>query len=163
MDDYFKTSSFDSLKITPEQSSLAGKNIQLVKGSDYHKSVYDIKDKNYSTHNLVRYYQIASFDEFGKCAIRSFLFKGTTSSGACFYDYTMLEIKDYMLAKDLVDNFVNFLNSKIAEIAHRKKIGRFKKDKTPQIMYKFYPVYNFNYTNPPTGNDINECQSDLLS
>ena len=38
--------------------------------------------------------------------------------------------------------------------------------KTPKgdfkTMFKYYPVYNFDYTNPPTGNDINECMSELL-
>jgi hypothetical protein len=94
------------------------------------------------------------FDEFGKCAIRSFLFIGNTSKGACFFDYKMEEIKDYNLSKNKIDNFVSNLEK-------QSKLN--KNNKNFKIMYKYYPVYNFNYTNPPTGNDINQCQSELLN
>lgn len=152
-DEYFKTTDYQNLKITPEQSLLIGKNIQLVKGSDFHKNYYDIPDKNLTTNINVRYYQIAQFDEFGKCAIRSFLFSGTTSKGACFFDYKILELKDYKLAKNKIDKFVKYLDKK-------KKSTNNKEYK---IMYKFYPVYNFDFTNPPTGGDISQCQSELLN
>ena len=53
-----------------------------------------------------------------------------------------------------IDNFVSNLEK-------QSKLN--KNNKIFKIMYKFYPVYNFNYTNPPTGNDINQCQSELLN
>jgi len=30
-------------------------------------------------------------------------------------------------------------------------------------MFKYYPVYNFDYTNPPEGNELSQCQSELLN
>ena len=151
LDEYFKTTDYKNLSITPEQGLLIGKDIQLVKGSDFHKNIYEIPDQNMVQQITVRYYQIAMFDEFGKCAIRSFLFKGTTSKGACFFDYKIEELKDYLLSKEKIDKFVKTLDKE-------KK----KNNKSFKLMYKFYPVYNFDYTNPPTGNDINQCQSELL-
>lgn len=151
-DDYFKTTDYKNLKITPEQSLLIGKDIQLVKGADFHKNYYDIPDKNLVKNINVRYYQIAMFDDFGKCAIRSFLFSGTTSKGACFFDYKIVELKDYKLSKNKINKFVKYLDKK-----KQKNNSEFK------LMYKFHPVYNFDYTNPPTGNDINQCQSELLN
>jgi len=151
-DEYFKTTDYKNLKITPEQSLLIGKDIQLVKGSDFHKNYYDIPDKNIIKNINVRYYQIAMFDDFDKCAIRSFLFSGTTSKGACFFDYKIVELKDYKLAKNKIDKFTKYLDKK-------KTLNNPKY----KLMYKFHPVYNFDYTNPPTGNDINQCQSELLN
>lgn len=152
LDEYFSTTDYTNLKITPEQGLLVGKDIQLVKGSDFHKCIYDIPDANLVQEISVRYYQIAMFDEYGKCAIRSMLFKGSTSKGACFFDYKMEEINEYKLSKRKIDKFVNFLNKE-----KRKNNSKFK------LMYKFYPVYNFNFTNPPTGNEISQCQSELLN
>ena len=152
LDEYFKTTDYKNLKITPEQGLLVGKDIQLVKGSDFHKTIYDIPDVNLVREITVRYYQIAMFDQYGKYAIRSFLFKGSTSQGACFFDYKMVEIKDYQLSKRKVDKFVNFLDKE-----KKKNNSKFK------LMYKFYPVYDFNFTNPPTGNEISQCQSELLN
>ncbi len=153
-DEYFQTTDYKNLKITPEQGLLIGKNINLVKGSDFHKNIYEIPDKNLIQEITVRYYQIAMFDEYGKCSIRSFLFKGTTSKGACFFDYKMIELKDYILAKKKINKFIKYLD--------KQKIKNIK-NKNFKLMYKFYPVYNFDYTNPPTGNDINQCQSELLN
>lgn len=152
LDDYFKTTDYKNLKITSEQGLLVGKDIQLVKGSDFHKSIYDIPDKNLVREITVRYYQIAMFDEFNYCNIRSFLFKGSTSKGTCFFDYKMIEINDYKLSKKKIDKFVRFLDKQ-----KKKNNSKFK------LMYKFYPVYNFNFTNPPSGNEISQCQSELLN
>lgn len=154
LDSYFKTTDYKNLKVTPEQQLMVGKDIQLVKGSDFHKCIYDIPDSNLVQEITVRYYQIAMFDENGngKCTIRSMLFKGNTSKGACFFDYKMVEIKDYQLSKKKIDKFIRFLD--------KEKIKNNSKFK---IMYKFYPVYNFNFTNPPTGNEISQCQSELLN
>ena len=152
IDEYFKTTDYKNLKITPEQSLLIGKDIQLVKGSDFHKNYYKIPDKNLVKNITVRYYQIAMFDEFNKYFIRSFLFSGSTSKGACFFDYKIDEINDYKLTKNKLNQFVEHL-----EKQKKKNNNKFK------IMYKFHPVYNFDYTNPPTGNEINQCQSELLN
>jgi len=152
LDEYFKTTDYKNLKITSEQGLLVGKDIQLVKGSDFHKSIYNIPDKNLVREITVRYYQIAMFDEYNKCVIRSFLLKGSTSQGDCFFNYQMIELNDYQLSKKKIDKFVRFLD-------REKK----KNNSQLKIMYKFYPVYNFNFTNPPTGNEINQCQSELLN
>ena len=152
MDEYFKTTDYKNLKITPEQSLLIGKDIQLVKGSDFHKSFYKKPDKTVVKNINVRYYQLAMFDEFNKYAVRSFLFSGTTSKGACFFDYTIIELQDYKLSKNKIDKFVKYIDNK-------KSLN----NSEYKLMYKFYPVYNFDYTNPPTGNDINQCQSELLN
>jgi hypothetical protein len=152
LDDYFKTTDYKNMRITSEQGISANKNIQLVKGSDFHKCIYDIKDKNLVEEITVRYYQIAMFDEYNKCAIRSILLKGSSSQGACFFNYKMVELNDYKLSKRKIDKFV-----KILEKEKKKTNPKFK------LMYKFYPVYNFNFTNPPTGNEINQCQSELLN
>lgn len=152
LDEYFKTTDYKNLKITPEQSLLVGKDIQLVKGSDFHKSYYEQPDKNLIQKNTVRYYQISIFDDLGKCSIRSFLFEGITSKGACFFDYKIIELNDYKLTKDKINNFIKYIDKE-----KKKKNLNFK------LMYKFYPVYNFDYTPPPVGNDINECVSELLN
>lgn len=154
LDEYFKTTDYQNLKITPEQELLVGKDIQLVKGSDFHKSIYNIPDSNLVQEIFVRYYQIAMFDENanGKCDIRSILLKGTTSKGACFFDYKMVEINDYKLSKRKINKFVKLLDKE-----------KNKNNPKLKLMYKFYPVYNFNFTNPPTGNEISQCQSELLN
>ena len=64
----------------------------------------------------------------------------------------MKEIKDYKIDKKKLNKFIIFLDKE-------KK----KSNKIFKLMYKFHPVYNFNYTNPPTGNDINECVSELIN
>lgn len=150
LDEFFTTS--NNLKMSSEQEIRSNKNIQFVKGSDLYKSYYEQPDKHNINNTNVRYYQIAIFDEFDKHIVRSFLFKGTTSKGACFYDYKIIELKDYKLSKNKLDKFVKILNKQ-----KQNNTTDFK------IMYKHYPVYNFDYTNPPTGNDISECMSELLN
>lgn len=153
LDKYFKTTDYKNLKITPEQSLLIGKDIQLVKGNDYHKNIYNITNTNVLNKITIRYYQIAMFEnEPDKFAIRSMLFEGTTTKGACFFDYKMVEISDYKLSKIKLDKFIEFLDKE-------KK----KNNSKLKIMYKFYPVYNFDFTNPPTGNELSQCQSELLN
>lgn len=149
-DEYFKTTDYEKLKNNNKHKLSSNRDIQLVKGSDFHKNFYDLPDKNLIENILVRYYQIAMFDEFDKCSIRSFLFSGTSSKGACFFDYKIIELKDYKLSKDYIDVFVKHLD----KLKNKSKI---------KIMYKFHPVYNFDFTNPPTGEDINQCQSELLN
>lgn len=151
LDEYFKTTDYNKLKITNKQENLIEKNIELVKGSDFHKNFYEVSDINVVQKINVRFYQIAIFDEFEKCTVRSFLFEGQTSKGACFFDYKIIELKDYNLSKTKINKFVRLLDKQ-----KKKNNNKFK------LMYKFYSVYNFDYTNPPTGNDINECMSELL-
>ena len=115
LDEYFKTSDYTNLKITPEQKLHIGKEIQLVKGSDFHKNIYDIPDANLVKDILVRYYQIAMFDEVGKYTIRSLLFKGNTSN-CNFFEYKIIEIKIYKLSKRKLDKFVNFLDKEKKKI-----------------------------------------------
>lgn len=147
-DEYFKTTDYE--KLNNNNKHKFSTDIQLVKGSDFHKNFYDLPDKNLVENITVRYYQIAMFDEFGKCAIRSFLFFGSSSKGACFFDYQIIEVLNYKLSKDYVDKFVKYLDKS----KPKSKI---------KIIYKFHPVYNFDFINPPTGEDINQCQSELLN
>ena len=149
LDNFFKTTDCDNMKITPEQNKLINKNFEFVKGSDFYKGYYD---NNTIKTIIIKYYQIALFDEFEKRSIRSFIFEGKSSKGACFFDYSIVKIKNYRLSKKKVDEFVDYLNNK-----KKTNNNEFK------LMYKFHPVYNFEYTNPPTGNEINECVSELLN
>ena len=154
LDEYFKTTDYHNIKkkLGHEQKSNIGKTIEFVNGSDFHKGIYEIPDQNYVQEVTIRYYQIAIFDESGKCAIRSFLFKGSSSQGACFFNYKMEKLEDYWLSKKKIKKFTNHLDKVIKENNNKFK-----------LMYKFYPVYNFDYTNPPTGNELSQCQSELLN
>ena len=153
LNEYFQTTDYTNLPLTQQQGLGINKDIEFVKGCDFYKKYYDQPDKNVLQKLRVRYYQIAQFDDNGKVAIRSFLFEGESSKGACFFTYKMIEIKDYQLDKDKLDKFLQTIRM--------KKLNN--KDPNFKIMYKFHPTYNFIYTNPPTGNDINECVSDLLN
>ena len=149
LNEYFKTTDCENLKITPQQGAAIKKDFQLVKGSDYYKGIYDV---SVASNIQIRYYQIATFEEFGKRAIRSFLFNGVSSKGACFFDYKIIELKDYNLKNDKINNFIKFLDKEIKE-----------KKNNIKVMYKFYPVYNFKFTSPPNGNDLSGCVSELLN
>jgi len=46
LDEYFKTTNYNKLKITKEQGNLIEKDFELVKGSDFHKNYYEMNDKN---------------------------------------------------------------------------------------------------------------------
>ena len=159
LDEYFQTSDYSKLKPSGEQSCLAGKSIQFVNGSDFYNNPNDIRAAVKIPQVVqVRYYQIAMFPEdsdIDRFWIRSFLFEGKSSKGECFFNYKMIEIKDYKLTQRKIDKFVKILDKK-------KQLNSSEHTKT-KIMYKFYPVYNFSYTNPPTGSEINECSSPLLN
>ncbi len=150
MKEFFDTTDMANMTITKEQQKSIDKNIQFVKGSDFYKGYYQ---ENTVEKIFIRYFQFAMFDENGKRAVRSFLFEGITSQGACFYDYKIKEMKDYNITEKNLEKFV-------------KKIQNKPSIKTPEgefkVMFKWYPVYNFAYTNPPTGNELSQCQSELL-
>lgn len=148
MNEYFNNTS--TLNVPQECNS--GRKIELVDGSKYNKNYYNVMDESVATKAMIRYYQVAMFDEFGKYRIRSMLFEGMGSKGTCFYNYKMVEIKEYDMSLKKRDKFVDYLN----------EVKRNNKNLKTKIMYKFYPVYNFQYTNPPNGNELSECTSDLL-
>ena len=122
---------------------------EFVKGSDYRKGYYS---NNIVSTIYIRYYQIALFTDHtqqtGKRAIRSYLLKGESSKGACFFQYNIINIKDHKISEKKLDNFIKYLDN--------------KNDTDIKVKYKFYPVYNFENINPPSGNELNECTSELL-
>lgn len=121
-------------------------NYDFVKGSDFYKGYYE---QNVVETVYVRYYQISLFNQNGKRMIRSYLFKGEGSKGACFYNYKIIEMKDYSITEKKLNIFLENLNSN-------------KQNNGIRIKHKFYPVYTFEYVAAPTGNEINECVSELL-
>ena len=149
MNKYFETTDYTNFIPTKQQQDSLKKNFEFVKGCDYYKGYYDKKIINKI---LIRYYQLAIFNEKNKKCIKSYLFSGESSKGACFYDYKILEIKDYSIN---IDDFSKFL--KILE--NRSKNNNLE----IKIMFKFYPVYNFEFTSPPSGNEISQCYSELLN
>jgi hypothetical protein len=151
LNEFFQTTDVANMPLNEEQKKAIKKDVQFVKGSDFYKGYYkeDVLPKMY-----VRFFQLGMFDGHdGKRPVRSFLLEGETSKGACFYEYKVKEIKDYRISQKTMEKFVDSIKNK-------------KTIKTPKgdfkVMFKYYPVYNFDYTNPPTGNDINECMSELL-
>ncbi len=151
MQEFFETTDIANMKITPEQKKLIGKDVQFVKGSDFYKGYYE---ENITHKVQIRYFQLAMFDEHGKRAVRSFLFEGINPKGACLYDYKIIEIKNYRISAKDLDKFIE----KIQYQKPKNVDGvEFK------VMFKWYPVYNFDYTNPPEGNELSQCQSELLN
>lgn len=149
LDDYFKTTDMDKdINIKQAQEKQNGK-IQFVSGSQLLQSEDMLEDKG----SNIKFYQIAQFDDFGQVAIRTFLFKGIKSNGICFYDYKMESYKDHVLPKRKADKFVKFLE---------KQIKKTPNNAVNKIMYKYYPVYNFDYTGPPNGAELSQCCSELL-
>ncbi len=152
LDEYFKTTDIANMEITPEQKQSIKKDIQFVKGKDFYKGFYE---QNIVHKVLIRYFQLAIFNEHGKRAVRSYLFEGrNTQGGACFYDYKILEVKDYQISEEALEKFVNKIKNQPPKATPE---GEFK------VMFKYYPVYNFDYTNPPEGNELSQCQSELLN
>lgn len=152
LDEYFKTTNLDNINITPDQKKAIDKNYHFVQGKDFYKGFYE---ENIVHKILIRYFQIAIFNDHDKRAIRSYLFEGkSTDGGSCIYNYKILEIKDYNISEEALDKFI-------------KKIQNIPSKATPEgefkVMFKYYPVYNFDYTNPPEGNELSQCQSELLN
>jgi hypothetical protein len=151
----------ETIKYTPNQKSSIENNIEFIKGSDYCRGYYN---ENILETKYVRYYQIAMFNSYSKKVIesgialvppkpkrcvRSYLLKGQSTKGACFFDWHIIEIKNYKIAEKELNTFIEYLNS-------NKKKSNFT------LQHKFYPVYNFDDTAPPTGEEINQCVSELL-
>ena len=152
LDEYFKTTDTANMEITPEQKQSINKDIQFVKGKDFYKGFYE---QNIVHKVLIRYFQLAIFNEHGKRAVRSYLFEGrNTQGGACFYDFKILEVKDSQISEEALDKFVNKIKDQRPKATPE---GQFR------VMFKYYPVYNFDYTNPPEGNELSQCQSELLN
>jgi len=124
---------------------------ESIKGSDFYPSFYN---ENITKEVYIRFYQITLFNVKNKRLIRSFLIKGKTSEGACLYDYKIIEAKIYMISERRLNKFINYITN---------VLPRQKPNNDIKIKYKFYPVYNFENTPPPNGNEINECVSELLN
>jgi len=157
----FKTTDYTNFVPTQDNAKAIQKNFNFVKGSDMYKGIYD--KCNMDIKNMfVRYYQIEIFIHYtdninyneeeemnGKRNIRSFLLKGNTGTGDCCYDYRIAEVKNYSIDEKDLDKFIN-------------AIKKNKNDSKYKIIFKYYPVYDFKNTNPPSGNEINQCYSELL-
>ena len=149
MNKYFETTDYTNFIPTKQQQDSLKKNFEFVKGSDYYKGYYD---KKIISKILIRYYQIAIFNDKDQKCIKSYLFSGESSQGACFYNYKILEIKEYNLSTDDFNKFFKILEKKSEN-----------QNLEIKIMYKFYPVYNFEFTSPPSGNELSQCYSELLN
>jgi hypothetical protein len=163
----FQTTDYTNFIPNNNQSQAISKTFNIVKGSDLYKGVYDTCQSDIQN-ILVRYYQVAMFSEHdGEYSkynydinenenttknIRSFLFKGQSGNGACCYNYKIIEIKNYSINENDVDKFINAIKKK-----SKNNNSEFK------IVFKYYPVYNFENTAPPTGDEISQCYSELLS
>lgn len=149
MDEFFKTTNYNNLPVSESQKRGLGKNIQFVNGSDFHTNIYDVKvDK----HKIVKFFQLGMFSQDNKKAVRLYILEGTSPvGGTCLYEYKILKVKDYFLDDDYFEKFEkNIKNSQ-------------NKHDDVKIMFKYYPVYNFKFTAPPSGGDITQCVSELLN
>jgi hypothetical protein len=164
LDHFFNQPSLAEKKvISQDQGESIDKHFEFVKGSDFCKGYYDndIVETVY-----VRFYQIALFNDYskkvlesgialvpndGKRCIKSFLLKGKNAKGACFFDWEIVEVKNHKISEKKLNTFIEYLSSNKNNKSNIK------------IKHKFYPVYNFDYTDPPSGNEINECVSSLLN
>lgn len=152
----------DKIVLPQDQKDSIEKHFEFVKGSDFCKGYYDqtVVETTY-----VRFYQIALFNDYskkvlesgialvpkdGKRCIKSFLLRGKSAKGACFFDWEIVEITNHKISEKKLNTFIEYLSS------NKNKKSNIK------IKHKFYPVYNFDYTDPPSGNEINECVSELL-
>lgn len=152
----------DKIVLPQDQKDSIEKHFEFVKGSDFCKGYYDqtVVETTY-----VRFYQIALFNDYskkvlesgialvpkdGKRCIKSFLLRGKSAKGACFFDWEIVEITKHKISEKKLNTFIEYLSS------NKNKKSNIK------IKHKFYPVYNFDYTDPPSGNEINECVSELL-
>ena len=151
MNEFFKTTDYNNLPLSESQNKTLGKNIEFVSGSDFHTGIYDVKVES---HKSVKYFQLALFSQDNKRAIRLYKLEGTSPvGGTCLYEYKVIEIKDYLLPDEYFKRFENQLkNDKSAS-----------NDSNIKIMFKYYPVYNFSFTDPPSGDDIKQCTSELLN
>jgi hypothetical protein len=148
MNDFFKTSDYNNLPVSESQKKALGKNIEFVSGSEFHTNIYDIK---VAKHKIVKYFQLGMFSQNNKRAVRLYILEGSDPvGGACMYEYKILKMKDYFLDDDY---FIKF----------EKNLTKLNNDRDIKVMYKYYPVYNFKFTDPPSGSDITQCNSELLN
>jgi hypothetical protein len=161
LDQFFnKSLDIDKIVLEPQQKESIEKHYEFVKGSDFCKNYYN---ETVVTTKYVRFYQIAMFNDYpekflgsgitmtpknGKRCIRSILLKGKSSKGACFYEWSVIEIVNRKISEKKVNEFIEHIKS--------------NRNNNIKIQHKFYPVYNFDNTELPTGNEINECVSELL-
>ena len=161
LDHYFNQQlNQDKITLSENQKRASEPHFELVKGSEFCKGYYD---ENIVETKYIRFYQIAMFNDYskqilesgialvpkdGKRCIRSFLLKGQGANGACFFDWHVLEVKDYKISEKKLNTFIERLTS--------------NQQSNIKIKHKFYPVYNFQDVAPPSGNEINECFSELL-
>jgi hypothetical protein len=166
LDHFFKQSlDPDNIKLPKHHTESINKHFEFVKGSDFYKGYYDTQDVETK---FVRFFQIALFCDYpkkiiekgiailptsveNKKCVRSFLLKGKSSKGSCFFEWEVLEIKNYKITEKNLNVFIDCLN-----------VNKNNKKTNIRIKHKFYPVYNFDFTDPPTGQEINECVSELL-
>jgi hypothetical protein len=163
LDQFFnQPPSNDKIVLPKNQKDSIEKHFEFVKGSDFCKGYYDqvVVETTY-----VRFYQVALFNDYskkdlesglatipkdGKRCIKSLLLRGKSSKGSCFFEWEIVEIKNHKISEKKLNTFIEYLNSSKNAKSNIK------------IKHKFYPVYNFDYTDPPSGNEINECVSELL-
>lgn len=149
MSDFFKTTDYNKLPVSESQTRALGKNIQFINGSDFHTNIYDVK---VASHEIVKYFQFGLFSQDYKKAIRLYILEGTAPvGGTCIYEYKILKIKDFLLNKEYFEKFEQNIKNSL------------NKNNKVKIMFKYYPVYNFKFTAPPSGNDITQCTSELLN
>ena len=118
---------------------------EIVKGCEK-LGYYDIK---ITKDVKIRFFQIAQFQENGLYAIRSYLFEGNGTNTGCFYEYKPVEMNDYKINKRELNRFVKTLRNK-------------KDSNTYKIIFKYYPVYSHEFSPMPSGNELNQCNSELL-
>jgi hypothetical protein len=151
MNEFFKTTDYNDLPVSESQNKALGKNIEFVSGSEFHTNIYDVK---VASHKSVKYFQLALFSQNNKRAIRLYVLEGTSPvGGTCLYEYKVLKIKDYSLPDEYFKKFEKEL----------KEQNQNNSGSDTKIMLKYYPVYNFSFTEPPSGDDITQCTSELLN
>lgn len=109
---------------------------------------YDVK---LTSDYTIRYYQISNFERFNdnKYNIRSYLFKSNCDSGGCCFEYIVKNVKDYALTEEELNEF-------------KKVLKKSKNTKNHKIMYRFLNYVNFTQVPPPDGNELSQCNSELL-
>ena len=120
---------------------------EIVKGGREKNGYYDIKVVDNSI--TIRFYQISEFLNDNMHTIRSYLFKGDDNcNGSCCYEYKILEINNYLLSERDLKKFIKVLKN--------------KKNTQNKIIFKYYPVYDFKYVEPPETYLLSQCNSELL-
>lgn len=110
LNEFFTTTDYNNLKVTKEQQNQINKNIEFVKGSDFCKGYYNQADETVMSEIYVKFYQITMFQEDNYNKIRTFLLKGSSNNGPCFYNYNIIKIKENKLTQRELNDFVKFLD-----------------------------------------------------